>query len=110
VFSLADVLDDFEISITHKRYTKNKVNFVETVIEEFSRSVRAVVQPASMETLKALSINEQLVYLSIYSKADVSIGDYFVIKGKVFRVVQTSDYSLWGFDSSIAEEHKGVTI
>jgi len=105
---MADVLTDFEIDVTHDIYTITTVNFVETTTKTSSLTIKAVVQPASQERLKALSVDYSLKYKQVHSKTSLNVGEYIVYEGTSYKIITPGDYQLYGFSDVVAEEVKGA--
>lgn len=105
---MSEALEEWEIDIVHKRYTITSVNFVDTTTEILNETIKAVLQPASPDELTALGVDLSLRHLKIHSTTELLFGDYIEYGGVSYKIINPSDYQLYGFSEVIGEEVKGA--
>ena len=106
--NMSFVLGVFETNVTLNTYAKTSVNFVETIVLVSSESIKAVVQPAQAEQLKAIGIVDfSLRYIQVHSVTELLVGQYVIYDGITYKIITPSDYQLYGYSEVVAEEVKG---
>jgi len=99
-------LKRFETDVSLDTYTKQSVNFVQTLVKS-SQPIKAVVQPAQRDKLEALQIDLTLRYIEVHAEEDISVGQYINFRGRDYKVITPGDYQLYGFSDVICAEVKG---
>lgn len=106
--NMSFVLSAFQTDVTINTYERQSVNFTETTVLISSIMIKAVIQPAQPEQLKAIGIVDfSLRYIQVHSQTDLTVGQYVVYQGKTYKIITPSDYQLYGFSEVVAEEVKG---
>lgn len=99
-------LRKWEQDVILKTVTRTTVDF-EDVVVITPQPIKAVVQVASAEQLKAFDIDWSLRYLQIHSSSLIDVGQFIEYQGLNYKVISPSNYQDYGFSEVIAEEVKG---
>jgi hypothetical protein len=105
---MGDVLAEFETDVSLDTYTRQSVNFVQTLVKTSSVPIKAVVQPGNRDKLAAIAVDLTLRYIEVHAKADIRVGQYIRFNGDDYKVITPGDYQLYGFSDVICAEVKGA--
>lgn len=109
---VSGALERWKVEVTLKRVTSTSVDFVRTPLPT-SEVIEAVVQPASQEILKALTVDHSLRYLWVHRDGVLAMGEFIVHEGINFKIIKILDYIVssendeYGFFDVVCEEVKG---
>ena len=105
----AKTLKKWEQTVILKTAVRTTVDF-EPVVVITPTNIKAVVQVATAEQLKAFDIDWSLRYIWCHSSSDIDAGQYIEYKGINYKVISPSNWQDYGFSDVICEEVKGDIV
>ena len=100
---MTDALSDWSDTYIVKAVTTSSVNFVETKTIT-GRSISAVVQPASPETLNKDQIDWHKRYIMIHSSSHISVNEYIEYEGEDYKIISPQNYG--SYTAAVGEQTK----